>query len=234
MAGGTNGVLPKALFYASGHSTILPTLGGAGGVANDINNAGNIVGSSGTPLSTVDNGFYGTHAFFYSNGQITDLGVLNGGPSSNALSINSSNQIVGYSNYGNAISQHAFLYANGVMQDLGTMGLDYSAAYDINDLGQVVGYVGTGNGVGYGFLYSGGVMYAIEDYLDSASSNWQIESLVTINNGDWIAGEGRFNGGPLHTVLLTPVPEPSTIALLTLGVFGLLARRRFAGSEIHR
>jgi len=68
---------------------------------------------------------------------ITDLGTL-GGNESNALGINNSGQIVGYSRT-NSNLDHAFLWDRGSMVDLGTLGGDTSRAADINDFGQIAG-----------------------------------------------------------------------------------------------
>jgi hypothetical protein len=44
---------------------------------------------------------------------------------------------------------------------------------------------------------------------------------------------GRAENFGIDDLDLTPVPEPSTIALLALGSLGLLARRRFASKIVH-
>src|SRR4051812_43468965 len=54
--------------------------------ASAINNAGQVVGFSGFPLS---------HAFLYSNGQMQDLGTLPGGQNSYAYAINNVGQVTG-------------------------------------------------------------------------------------------------------------------------------------------
>ena len=51
--------------------------------------------------------------------------------------------------------RHAFLYSGGVMTDIGTLpgGID-SAAFDINDSGQIVGYSTDSAGRQHAFLYN--------------------------------------------------------------------------------
>ena len=63
------------------------TLGGADSYAYGINEAGQVVGASGTAGRD-------THAFLYSNGTMQDLGTL-GGTFSAAQDINEAGQVVG-------------------------------------------------------------------------------------------------------------------------------------------
>lgn len=122
----------------------------------DINDYGHVVGLNAAG-----------HAFLYINGTITDLGTLGGSPNSFATSINNHDQIVGYSN------EHAFLYSNGVMTDLGTFDGVSSAAYGINDSGQISGtvYTGgtypTGGPIHRGFIRSNNVVQVFGTYQNS-------------------------------------------------------------------
>ena len=67
--------------------------------------------------------------------------------------------------------------------------------------------------------------YSDEDDLPGAAApgseelSFTVEANVSDSVTDWT---------------ITTVPEPSTIALLTLGALGLFAQRRFALSVIHR
>jgi hypothetical protein len=61
--------------------------------------------------------------------------------------------------------------------------------------------------------------------LNSLVSGWVIETANGINNAGQIVGLASRNGES-HAVLLTPVPEPSTFALLMLAAAALSFRWR--------
>ena len=124
------------------------------GVANAINEQGDVVGKSG------DNSSLGEYAFaFFSNGMsVEDLGTL-GGLRSGAYDVNDSRQVVGYSE--TAAGNHAFVWdeTNG-MQDLNNdyttaNGWVLSSATAVNNTGAIVG-TGLLNGQPHGFLLTTG------------------------------------------------------------------------------
>ncbi|HSM58366.1 MAG TPA: clostripain-related cysteine peptidase [Candidatus Sulfomarinibacteraceae bacterium] len=108
-------------------------LGGSTSQAYAINNEGHVAGAS--SLANGD-----THAFRWMNSVMTDLGTL-GGSFSLAHGLNDQGQIVGEALVENDDAYHPFLWHGGSMIALPTLGGgEDSAALDINDAGDVVGY----------------------------------------------------------------------------------------------
>jgi probable HAF family extracellular repeat protein len=128
--------------------------GYASSYANGINNSGQVVGTSSA------SGEAESHAFLYSEGQMSDLGTF-GGCCSEGLAINDADKVVGRAFMSGDVEQHAFLYSGGSMRDLGVLGGSFtnSAASDINNSDQVVGTsFSDGDAEAHPFLYSGGQM----------------------------------------------------------------------------
>jgi probable HAF family extracellular repeat protein len=107
--------------------TDLGTLGGPTSFAFAINNRGQIVGNADLGGGSV------SHAFLYSHGQMFDLFPGSGNSFSSASDINNRGQIVG------TLGSQAFLYRRGQVTQIGLGGAN-SAAFGINDKGDVVGY----------------------------------------------------------------------------------------------
>ncbi|MCL4198280.1 MAG: DUF3466 family protein [Phycisphaerales bacterium] len=129
----------RAFLWRDGQMTDLGTFGGDHAEAYAINEEGHIAGwaefvpGTGNPR----------HAFLWIDGQMVDLGTLDS-TVSEAWGLNNNGLVVGQ-----AITEvfpgstwRAFLWRDGAMQDLGTLTPNNdgeSYAYDVNDLGYVVG-----------------------------------------------------------------------------------------------
>jgi probable HAF family extracellular repeat protein len=95
--------------------------------------------------------------------------------------------------------------------DLGTLGGSTpingsvpTVAWDINEVGQVVGYSTTSSGEEHAFLYSGGQMVDLNSLIPS-DSGWTLVDARAINDGGQIVGWGDYGGyGILRAFLLTP------------------------------
>ena len=121
--------------------------------ASDINDSANVVGRSVVlnPSSRFEEATLWTDV----TQPGISLGTLGGG-TSNALGINNSQQIVGYSTIADSSTQHAFLWENGDLIDLNSLvdpalGWELTSAFKINNNGDIIG-VGTYNGVQQGFI----------------------------------------------------------------------------------
>jgi probable HAF family extracellular repeat protein len=210
-------LIPNA--WATSYKMIdLGTLYGGWGVADDINNSGQIVG------------WTDAKAFLYENGTMTDLGTL-GGFSSRAQAINESGLIAGFGDTVDAVhtaivyengemidigtpsgwawsdafginemgqvvgrvsvrdDYHASLYENGVLIDLGTLGGTWSWAWSINNHGQVVGYSAKPNSVTHAFIYENGTMTDLASQL--GDENWASSAFDINDKGQIVGGLGQ-------------------------------------------
>ncbi len=176
--------------------TDLGTLGGSQSAAYGINNAGQAVGSADvTTTSPISK-----HAFLYTNGVMTDLGVLGTYTSvqgtvsvSEADGINSTGQIVGFS-YNSSGAIHAFLYDQGQMNDLGVLAIAQQSKADfINDSGQIVGW-SVPAGPQHAFLYDGANMNDLGTLGGTASFAYGI------NNSGQIVGDSWTNTSALSDI----------------------------------
>lgn len=260
-----------AALWSAGVATDLGTLGGLSSFANDITDAGLVVGASYAE--------HGMHAFtwtaseglvdygsedpesnmYYAGfnavnskgllagvsyrlfspyhaavGQVGQKGVVDiAGPgqfsTSMALAVNEAGTIVGYANPGRGAPHAAILHTDGTYEDLGSFGLSDSWANDINDAGDIVGQAfgddGSGGWVSRAFIYRNGTMTALDTLTPTATGWSAFTDARGINALGQIVGTGIYNG-EIKGFVMTPVPEPASMAALGLGALALLRRRR--------
>ena len=100
----------KAILWSGGHVYDLGNLGGADAFADDINNRGEIVGSSATATP------HTTHAFLFKNWKMQDLGAPAPGWNSSASCITESGQVIGFCDDNG--SEELYLWQSGHWYDL--------------------------------------------------------------------------------------------------------------------
>jgi probable HAF family extracellular repeat protein len=189
----------------------LGTLGGTSSGGYAINDNGWITGDS----YTLGDAAY--HAFVY-DGMMHDLGTLSGAAdgASEGRGINSAGVVTGRSSTSTIGVEHGFLY-DGKMHDLGSLGEYFCEGVSINSTGEVVGHshISPTLGTFHAFRYTHESGMVDLNTLINPLLGWLLTDAEAINDAGQIAGSGIF-GGEHHGFLLTPVPEPSTFALLAI------------------
>jgi len=178
--------------------TDLGTLGEGEGWANGINNLGQIVGGS-------EEGY----ALLWNNGNVIKLAFF--GYSGNiALAINGSMQIVGSTT--SPFWPHtprALMWENDTVTYIGG-----HKANDINNYGQIVGYLARYRGDYFdnyrALLWENKIMIDLNDLIPN-DSGWVLREAKSINDLGQIVGHGINPDGNVHAFLLTPIPEPESM-----------------------
>ncbi len=174
---------PHATLWENGTMTDLGSLGGGTAFANDVNEAGQIVGG------TADASGY-QRAFLWENGVMTDLGVQ---PDGSALAINDNGQIVGTMNG----ERQGFLWDHGTITDLGTLGGPPVYASGINNAGQIVGWSGDTSGSAFRpWLWENGTL---TDLGTPVGFTWGVA--YDINEAGQVAGFGFNATGSARALL---------------------------------
>ncbi len=118
--------------------------------ATDINDLGQVVGSSMREWGQVD-------SYLYNQGDLTRINDF-GGNYSYPTALNNVGQVIGTAQYSQDYKFHPFIYFNETMKDLNTLipadsGWDITKVSDINDKGQIIG-TGLLNGEQHAFVLS--------------------------------------------------------------------------------
>lgn len=198
------------------------------GIANSGRIAGQFISSSNGAV---------TGAFFLDPGatNAVDLGSLPGGSFSTiAFGISGSGSYITGSS-----GTNAFLYRpeTTTMTALPLLeGWTESQARSVNDMGWVVGI---GGGAATPFLFDGENIYSLQDLLTGPdASRWDMtngtgNAALGISDNGVITGRALYDGVTTGFVMIpnAPIPEPSTWALLAVGmlvIFGVLRGKKAA------
>lgn len=169
-----------AFLWQDGVMTDLGTLGGATSGASDINELGQIVGSSDTASGV-------HHASVWHDGVMTDLEW--GWPFSAATAINERGEMAGLGDLASG-DYHAFVWRDGVMTDLGTPKGATRQPHSLNDQGQVVGWDQiTGEKTNRAFLWRDGTS------VDLGGLAGSVSEAFAINNCGQVAGSSGASWG---------------------------------------
>lgn len=199
----------NAFISQNGVMTDIGTLGGLESRAYGINNNGQVVGwANPTNSDSV------RRAFVWQNNVMTDLGI------GAAFGINDSGVIVGNSA---PYAGYASIWQNNTRTDIV---MPHGGTFvDINNSGQVVGYsYSSGSITERAFLWQNGVLTDLNSLI-AADSGWLLEGANAINDNGYIVGSGVIDG-QTRAYLLVPVPEPSSLAVMCVGLVPLIRRRR--------
>jgi probable HAF family extracellular repeat protein len=215
--------------------------------AYGINELGQVTGAAERRYISGGTTRYVSQAYLYDSDTHSkiNLGSFIQNGWSTGYSINDSGWVVGAAqvdttpNSSGITPGQAFLYTGGGLIDLGigsTLGAATSAAYDINNLGQVVGnykLVDQATARSFAFLYANGEVIDLNTLLAS-DSGWDLREAHGINEFGQIVGTGLYTdeaSGLTYArafLMTAPIPEPAEWALMLagLGVVGTIARRR--------
>jgi probable HAF family extracellular repeat protein len=176
---------PRAFLWAGGDALDLgvPVAEGNLSRARGINDSGDVVGEWRIGVGRQAR----FKAFLYEDGQMKDLNTLipagTGWDLTGAQAINENGQVVGA---GTRSGQtRAFLYEGGAVTDFGkdVLGNPYSAAWGINDRGDVVGGAGTSDLQSEAFVYRDGTVDRL-----GKSDGFSASEAVGINNSGQAIG----------------------------------------------
>jgi probable HAF family extracellular repeat protein len=160
--------------------TDLGTVGGGESYPYAINNAGQVVGQSGTA------GPYG-HAFLWEDGTMQDLTVT--GNNSLANGVNEHGRVVGWVVASGATHSHYWEFGSAYSI---SMSLSNNQAYDVNEHDQIVGFTWTAAGAYRAYLWDD---WAWQDLGTLGGSQ---SMAYGINDGTQVVGEADTAAGLSH------------------------------------
>lgn len=179
--------------------------GDQGTLAADINDRGDVVGTSGYCSDAA-------HNVLWKGRKIIDLGSLGGANGQLPSGINNREEVVGASDLPGDYQHHAFLWRRGQISDLGTLPGDVdSEAQNINNGGQIAGFSFDAYGNVRAAVWSGGAIYDLNTLVPPSSGIFLQEAL-DVNDRGQIIGFGciKCDGSDQIPFLATPTGSYST------------------------
>ena len=237
--------------WQNGMMTPLPTLGGANGFANSINNRGEVAGLAETTITEAGCPVFQFEPVIWKHGVIRELLTYPGDTDGVAAAINDNGQVSGASGRcasslnGNSglylVENHAMLWeSDGTPHDLGNLGgtggIAGNHACALNNRGQVVGHSELANDTTFhGFLWTRHT--GMQD-LGTLPGNFDYASLALgINDGGDVVGASLDATFSSTAVLWEKrANQPANLNLLVVdnpsGLFLLLAQSINSSGEI--
>jgi probable HAF family extracellular repeat protein len=192
--------------WHNGRMRDLGTLGGAFGLANWLNDRGEVVGQSDLA------GDQASHPFLWDGKRMLDLGTL-GGDFGAANDVNDAGAVVGWATTPGDSTAHAFLWDHGVMTDLtGANSTKCTIAGSINQQDDAVGITCDEQDA---LLWANGKQYDLNTLIAPSQLRLTVANYID-NRGD-IVGHGVLPDGSQRVFLLIrnpsmPLPQSSTPA----------------------
>lgn len=195
---------------------------GKEGIAMDVNDAGQVAGTSTIEFRTTDPA---VHPYLYRKGDTLDLGALGENHITRGVAINNAGQIAGDSE--GADGGHAFLDDGGGMRDLGGFGEGTLTVHDLNERGTLVGTASNEELGLIPFMNLGNALVDLNTLI-APTLGWQIFSAYANNDLGQIVGWGCQGEtcGLVRLDLASAVPEPGAVWSLLTGLLLLAAAQR--------
>ena len=228
-AGDTSGIYMDAAGNTHGYTDI-------GGTFKTVDNPLSAVFNQALGINNSDEtvGYYaptqagqpGDIAYSQTGGTFTDINhLLPTNFNSQAVGINSDSTpwIVGFYQPDAALAtSFGFVDEDGTIQTIDPFGSTFTQALGVNDLGEIVGFYTDADGIQHGYIDNGGLFTSF-DPPGSAST-----TINGLNDKGDIVGFYTTPNDSVVGFVGTPVPEPSTWAMMLLGFagFGLLGYRK--------